>query len=1089
MSFLRLSSGQVENVGANPSVIVDAYSLEVQDIAISLGEDATTIAQDHVITPQDVAISLTADNTTNTLFTIIRKTRSGLINNTDFTETLSKDKWTTINYALTVSSGQGTFATTSTSNFGSARAIDQYHSANESYTYLNLGTKWAISIDTTAGGANNTYSGLIGVGQVSGSGAPNTTGYGLRVAKTAGGTSELVEYATGTATQRATVTKGIDTGSKRIKLWRDGSVLGIVVDGTATSYTDASITTSPYGVFLGGPASSGTSSYTYDNFDVSYGNNIEVRGLTTGQAVRIYDSSNTLLASAVESSGKATLDCKDVAFPITGYIRTFTSNTYATDVVNGRYPATGNATDLRGGDSYYANFSTDASTTNLSVIKTDLHTSYTTTQFSSHGGVSYGDYVYGVYMGYRGEVFAYKYDTVGDTVTTYNFGYTNDQHDTMDLVMDSSGYLHVIYGGTYNNSHTYYTKSTNPYDISAWAATTDLGRLLGSMVIDKNDRLHMFASTFDDGSPSPRKMVYLTKPSGSAWSSRTVLGTPATTGSWYYWACDTVIGRQAAGSQTVHGTWYTYGEPSGTASWKHGFHIMTDDNGATFKKISGSTVTIPFTQDSTTGDISAVDNFQNGNGYTPRLAPDNDGNVFAVIGTAGGTTFNVYKGTSGVGFGSSLTTFTNVKTQGSLVVTGDGDIIYMATTLNAGTHPWDMNQWQSTDGGTTWSATQTLFSSAAIDGDTGTANMQWYWSRITEDTEYNYKLIWHARYSVYGYNDSAALMLHNDGTSTLYMADVSTLVIMATQDITNSLTIDNATITQNHVIAVDDITFSLTSDNDTITQNHIIDTQDVAISLTTDNTSIEEVFVMVTQDIAISLTTDNTTITQNHVFSPDDIIFSLTSDNDTITQDHIVATQDVAVSLTTDNGTIAQNHIIPTQDIAVSLSEDNTSITQDHVITGQDALISLSEDNTTISLNHIIVPQDVTISLTTDDTTLDSNTIISTADTTNSLTVDATTITQNHVFTPDDIAFSLSLDNDTISQNHVIVPQDMSIALLEDIASITQAHIIATQDIQLNLTADNTILPSYVEARNYYFDSDGNIYWVINQDIGLVELI
>jgi hypothetical protein len=41
----------------------------------------------------------------------------------------------------------------------------------------------------------------------------------------------------------------------------------------------------------------------------------------------------------------------------------------------------------------------------------------------------------------------------------------------------------------------------------------------------------------------------------------------------------------------------------------------------------------------------------------------------------------------------------------------------------------------------------------------------------------------------------------------------------------------------------------------------------------------------------------------------------------------------------------------------------------------------------------------------------------------------------------------------------------------------------------LTLTTFAPRVSRSVQDRNYYIDSNGNIYWVINQDIGLVERV
>lgn len=93
-------------------------------------------------------------------------------------------------------------------------------------------------------------------------------------------------------------------------------------------------------------------------------------------------------------------------------------------------------------------------------------------------------------------------------------------------------------------------------------------------------------------------------------------------------------------------------------------------------------------------------------------------------------------------------------------------------------------------------------------------------------------------------------------------------------------------------IAPNDISLSLTIDNANITQNHVLATSDLSLTLTTDNTSITQNHVIVPQDLSLGLSADNTTITQNHVIAPDDLSISLTSDNTTVSEETDVSVGD-----------------------------------------------------------------------------------------------------------------------------------------------------------------------------------------------------
>jgi len=88
-----------------------------------------------------------------------------------------------------------------------------------------------------------------------------------------------------------------------------------------------------------------------DSIQVFESLSIAVTSLGAGNAVRIYDASDTVIDSAVEAGGTATLDVHLLEYPFTGYLKVWTDNTYTTELA--KYPTgVGNATDIWGGDDY-----------------------------------------------------------------------------------------------------------------------------------------------------------------------------------------------------------------------------------------------------------------------------------------------------------------------------------------------------------------------------------------------------------------------------------------------------------------------------------------------------------------------------------------------------------------------------------------------------------------------------------------------------------------------------------------------------------------------------------------------------------------
>lgn len=89
------------------------------------------------------------------------------------------------------------------------------------------------------------------------------------------------------------------------------------------------------------------------NIRVYYDYRLTVRGLSGTQTFRLYDAFDAVLeSSGLQSGGEAHVNLHGRTWPITGYIKIFTDNTYTEEVVGGRMPSAGTVNDLVGGDVY-----------------------------------------------------------------------------------------------------------------------------------------------------------------------------------------------------------------------------------------------------------------------------------------------------------------------------------------------------------------------------------------------------------------------------------------------------------------------------------------------------------------------------------------------------------------------------------------------------------------------------------------------------------------------------------------------------------------------------------------------------------------
>lgn len=710
----------------------------------------------------------------------LEQVRSGLIDDSGFDDA---SLWFTMGDSPFVTGSGAVISSSNTSSiFSLGRETDPNHSSNEGVYYIDLQTNFAISIDHGSSGSNNAYSAVFGA--AGDTGGPNyepstTDGYFAQIAKTSGGTSYISKVVGGTVTQLASVTGG---GTGRSKFYRIGNVYGLVTPNSAhVTYTESSPPALPGHIAIGATPSSGTSNYTYDTMDLSYSNTVEVIGLASGQYAAVLNSGGGISASAAAVAGEAQIDMSAFKFPYTGTVRVYTNSSLTTEVTYGRYPNSGLSTTIRGGDRYYMNFRQDPTTAGLSVLSLNGHSGYATTQFSSKGGGLIKDNVmFGVYMARGGYVMAYKQDLATLDVTEYNLGYTNDQHDSFDLVADSFGYLHVIYGGTYNTSDTKYRKSSSIWDISAWSSPVSVGgSVLGTLLIDQADTLYIIGSEFASSGKNPLGIHFYKKTYAGSWTGPTTLVNDAD--DWAIWHCDSVVGVETSGQKSLHALFYTV-DMTGTTEWKHQFYIRSLDGGSTWQGIAGNTYSIPMTQNNTTGVITGMDNFQNGDSYVGHFTVKANLDVYAIVpygasGTIGGgggnpgaggqRTWNFYKGTSGSGWSASLHYFDLSFTAGPVgLVANESNIVVIMPTFRDSSFslPADMVQYNSADGGTTWTS-RVIYSGDITDG-------QMYWPRLTPvvaGAGYGYKLVWHNRFSNYAINSAR----FNSGTSTVFAADVT----------------------------------------------------------------------------------------------------------------------------------------------------------------------------------------------------------------------------------------------------------------------------------------------------------------------------
>lgn len=626
---------------------------------------------------------------------------------------------------------------------------------NHGVANLQADTNVAISVDVTVGGSSAVPTVRLQRA------AASTDTYDLTVAITGGGTSRTKRN----GSNQQSAAKGIASGTtKRVKLYKNGSVIGAVVDGTAIAeFTDGSPHSGPFNVALGD--ASGTS--VFDNFDVCASNSIIVRGLGSGWTVRLYDANDQTLASATASGGVATLDCSTVPFPIVGYLRVF-SDSYTTHVES--WPRANAvktsrkgwlcASDLRGGDDLTYDWFTS---TAVNVIDAEAQNAYATTQVDSHNGVIVsGDTAYGL-MHRAGAIYAFQGSISTNVFTLTKIDDVQDMHTTCAIVQDSSGYFSIVYGGSSGTENTKYRKSSSANDTTAWSSATDLGIAIdeGALLIDQADKLHLVGSSFYGGNARAR-FVYLSKTSAGAWTaagSATVLANAnrASGGSnnWEIILGDAAIGKESSGQKSIHVVAFAYEEGGAFSYYQNVFYFRSTDGGATWKKLDGTTLTLPLAQVNSTGQLTGGDHIRTGNGSVPRICVEDDGHVDVIVGqTNSSTSYDFYRGNPGSSWPASTSTLTGIGGSNHPAIEQIRGYLFVAA-VKSGV----LKSLYSLDNGSTWTET-TLY--------TKTQAGALYWPKLTPISGGDFMLLFQHRRGVYANLDGNS-PLSGGGRASLLM--------------------------------------------------------------------------------------------------------------------------------------------------------------------------------------------------------------------------------------------------------------------------------------------------------------------------------
>jgi hypothetical protein len=268
-------------------------------------------------------------------------------------------------------------------------------------------------------------------------------------------------------------------------------------------------------------------------------------------------------------------------------------------------------------------------------------------------------------------------------------------------------------------------------------------------------------------------------------------------------------------------------------------------------------------------------------------------------------------------------------------------------------------------------------------------------------------------------------------------------------------------------------------------------------------------------DTSLSVTATNTTTAQGATSTVDiaqgDLINIAVTPNSTPTASRVpVSFTVVAIPIVVTPGTasLTTTAYAPTLNLTVTPSTASLSITPfiaSVVATDNKTVVPGSTNLTTTSFapivsataNQIVTPDVANLILTSFVPTIETSANIIVIPNTASLTttsfLPSVNVTNNVITSPNTIDLILSSfqPSVTITNNIAVSPSTLDLIVTAFEPTVTgSVDIVITPDTaSLTLTGFAPKVTHSVSSRSYYIDTNGNIYWVINQDVGLIEKV
>ena len=223
---------------------------------------------------------------------------------------------------------------------------------------------------------------------------------------------------------------------------------------------------------------------------------------------------------------------------------------------------------------------------------------------------------------------------------------------------------------------------------------------------------------------------------------------------------------------------------------------------------------------------------------------------------------------------------------------------------------------------------------------------------------------------------------------------------------------------------------------------------DISQSQTIDNVTLTQGYTLAVQDVAQGNSIDAVTLTQANVLSAADIGQDQSLDNVTLTQVHVIAVNDLSQANLIDGVTLTAAGVLAVAGIDQAQLIDATALTQAGILSVADISQDNAIDNVTLTVAGSLAIQGVTQNNLIDGVTLTQAGTLSIADLTQSQIIDVAALTQHYTIAVNSLLQGHTLDGVTLSLGgSIVAPDDIGQGQTIDPAGLTEYAVLSVNDL------------------------------------------